>query len=767
MKRRFFLFIVFLSTILNVNAQNDAVYVYRSDGLINAFLKSDIDSIKNSCIEIDSTVCNHYVVQEFWTRDSIYRIPIEDIDSVSFVTPPTIYKDDAVSINGNMQNYIIRVDSLTLLFKKETPKSILPKVNDKLVLMEITDIFPHGFLGQVSDVQTIQDTIFVSCNSLGLTDVFDQYYSYYTINSENSSQSHTRANRVQDTSDRRQWGPATYSPEPAHLVLTPLISPDIYPDPNGDFSFNVIPRYEQEIAPTYTGSAFLIVSPTMGVCFNLNLKEEYKYTTTFNLSGKVDLTKDFQGVHYPVFLPIPLLAIYGEVGAFFRAEASGSIMHEHTQTLRNTLNVEINSHNLYIPRVSYNNVELPSSNKTEVMVDGSIGVGIYAELGLEFFDKNFTNMGFRGEAGIKLGGNAVLYKKDSEKAFHSTEVYNNLLNTDIHLNWFYSVGSQAKFLWFGASHNFKGLSNEGTIVKACPVPTFSNTKIEREQDSPTTLFASTKVSGFTLPVDLGFTIFEGKLSEGISEKGDVSYSAYGYVGPKTELYSSYFDMKPTGSYTVYPTVKLWNVEMLAEPKAELEMFCPDDLHPHMIDLGCGKKWSCCNVGANSPEEYGTYFSWGETYPKNSYTKDTYSLRSVEDGKEYYQLMGSSSEGISGTQYDAATMNWGSIWATPQNSDYNALLSNCQFELYNYNGVSGVRVLGPSGNSIFLPAAGCKEGSSLYGAGTNGYYWSSSWPINENGLVIGAAGPTMYYDSTQIGLDLFYRYYGFSVRPVSR
>ena len=193
----------------------------------------------------------------------------------------------------------------------------------------------------------------------------------------------------------------------------------------------------------------------------------------------------------------------------------------------------------------------------------------------------------------------------------------------------------------------------------------------------------------------------------------------------------------------------------------------DDLHPHMIDLGCGKKWSCCNVGANSPEEYGTYFSWGETYPKNSYTKDTYSLRSVEDGKEYYQLMGSSSEGISGTQYDAATMNWGSIWATPQNSDYNALLSNCQFELYNYNGVSGVRVLGPSGNSIFLPAAGCKEGSSLYGAGTNGYYWSSSWPINENGLVIGAAGPTMYYDSTQIGLDLFYRYYGFSVRPVSR
>lgn len=41
--------------------------------------------------------------------------------------------------------------------------------------------------------------------------------------------------------------------------------------------------------------------------------------------------------------------------------------------------------------------------------------------------------------------------------------------------------------------------------------------------------------------------------------------------------------------------------------------CPDDNHPHAIDLGLpsGTKRSCCNVGASTPEEYGNYFAWDE------------------------------------------------------------------------------------------------------------------------------------------------------------
>ena len=44
-----------------------------------------------------------------------------------------------------------------------------------------------------------------------------------------------------------------------------------------------------------------------------------------------------------------------------------------------------------------------------------------------------------------------------------------------------------------------------------------------------------------------------------------------------------------------------------------------------VDLGLpsGLLWATCNVGANAPEEYGDYFAWGETQPKDVYDWDTY------------------------------------------------------------------------------------------------------------------------------------------------
>ena len=53
--------------------------------------------------------------------------------------------------------------------------------------------------------------------------------------------------------------------------------------------------------------------------------------------------------------------------------------------------------------------------------------------------------------------------------------------------------------------------------------------------------------------------------------------------------------------------------------------CPDNNHPHLIDLGLksGTMWACCNMGAQSPGEYGGYYAWGETSEKESYTWENY------------------------------------------------------------------------------------------------------------------------------------------------
>lgn len=149
--------------------------------------------------------------------------------------------------------------------------------------------------------------------------------------------------------------------------------------------------------------------------------------------------------------------------------------------------------------------------------------------------------------------------------------------------------------------------------------------------------------------------------------------------------------------------------------------CPDDNHPHAIDLGLpsGTKWACCNVGASKPEDYGGYFAWGETVEKDYYDWNTYlygqdDLHIDDIGKD-----------IAGTQYDAATANWGNPWVMPNDEQLLELLySNAGLGWITENGVIGCRITGTNGTSIFLPAAGYHEGN-LKAAGGYGCFWSST------------------------------------------
>lgn len=200
--------------------------------------------------------------------------------------------------------------------------------------------------------------------------------------------------------------------------------------------------------------------------------------------------------------------------------------------------------------------------------------------------------------------------------------------------------------------------------------------------------------------------------------------------------------------------------------------CTDDNHPHKIDLGLssGTLWACCNIGADSPEDYGDYFAWGETSPKSVYSWYTYKYWNDTDGDGYWDSNEITNIGsnISGTQYDAATANWGGEWCMPTYDQITELKSRCTWTWTTQNGVKGYKVTGPNGNCIFLPAAGYRFGSNLYDAGSSGYYWSSCyyWPSLK------------YVDSPDgawnLGFgyrgDLYfvqYRSYGHSVRAVVR
>lgn len=184
--------------------------------------------------------------------------------------------------------------------------------------------------------------------------------------------------------------------------------------------------------------------------------------------------------------------------------------------------------------------------------------------------------------------------------------------------------------------------------------------------------------------------------------------------------------------------------------------CPDDHHPHLIDLGLpsGTKWACCNVGASKPEDYGGYFCWGETKTKSTYTENNYL-----DGKGTSYDIG---KDIAGTQYDAATANWGSPWVMPNKEQMEELKYKCFSEWTTENGVNGKRFTGPNGASVFLPAAGYRWKDDLSDAGSRGYYWSST--LYESSTVYAWI---LYFSSLDVYTNNKRRYDGRPVRPVCK
>ena len=169
-----------------------------------------------------------------------------------------------------------------------------------------------------------------------------------------------------------------------------------------------------------------------------------------------------------------------------------------------------------------------------------------------------------------------------------------------------------------------------------------------------------------------------------------------------------------------------------------------------VDLGLSVKWSTCNVGAQSPSGYGDYYAWGETSTKSTYTE--------ENSKTYEKNI----DDIKGnSRYDVARANWGSTWRLPTNDEAEELLDKCKWTRTTMGGKAGFKVTGPSGNSIFLPSAGKRVGSSLGCTGEEGHYWTST-PYEGDA-----------YNAYSFGFGYIFivgrsgRYFGFSVRPVTK
>ena len=194
-----------------------------------------------------------------------------------------------------------------------------------------------------------------------------------------------------------------------------------------------------------------------------------------------------------------------------------------------------------------------------------------------------------------------------------------------------------------------------------------------------------------------------------------------YQSPYTDTRYVYYRNESPSTVTLYGYVKYEGEDgyVYDEPKdypvQHSQTHCPDDNHPHWIDLGLpsGTQWRCCNEGASKPEDYGGYYQFGE------------------------------------------------VSSAPSLDQIKELLNNCGYTWTTLNGVIGGRFTGPSGGSIFLPAAGYVWlGEFLFVVGSSGYYWSSTPYVDYNayGLAFGSG-------NADWGYGWWIRNSELSVRPV--
>lgn len=264
----------------------------------------------------------------------------------------------------------------------------------------------------------------------------------------------------------------------------------------------------------------------------------------------------------------------------------------------------------------------------------------------------------------------------------------------------------------------------------------------------------------TLPKHAGFIISDKaqKFEELIAEGTDLVAEIDIDNGFRTDL----SELKCGTKYYYVARVKVYDKEFYGEVRT----FSTKQLPEGAVDMGLSVAWASCNIDANSPEEYGGYYAWGETETKEKYDWDTYrwgdadkhSLTKYNSDKSWGQV---DHNYVLDIDDDVARFKLGDNWRTPSRMEFQELIDSCSWVWMEYKGVNGYTVTSTkNGNKLFFPSPGRVAPRVLEMKGNVGYYWTNSL----------SSSKTAFYleiDSTRsfISSNLF-RCYGFSIRAVT-
>lgn len=330
--------------------------------------------------------------------------------------------------------------------------------------------------------------------------------------------------------------------------------------------------------------------------------------------------------------------------------------------------------------------------------------------------------------------------------------------------------SQQVFEWRNGAITIRTVSEIDSLTFSLP-----GNAVTFTTGSPSALTETSMTATFSLSTSLAITNPSSTTEQGVCysstneeptlEDNRVKYGTF-YKGSWKATLS---DLRSGLQYYYRPYLKVSDAVFYGPAKSFTTLGEYADIPNGAVDLGLpsGTLWADRNVGADSPEDYGDYFAWGETESKGFYDWSTYKWCQGDYDTmtkyctdSYYGTVDNKT--VLDLEDDAAYVNMGADWRMPTNDELNELVNKCTWTWTSQNGTEGYKVTGPNGNSIFLPAAGFRLDSYLHYAGSFGLYWSASLGESDPSSARGLHFYSGHYYTSYNG-----RHYGHTVRAVAR
>ena len=617
---RFALSVLVFIFLVPIHAQTigDVFYIYRNDGGFNAFFRDEVDSIAYSNYDLDSLRYDEVVTQLIYTVDSLYRIPLAAIDSVSFVQPETIYKEDAKPIIGELFDYLIKVDSLLLTFNLSTPSSILPVVGDKLVATELTDKLPLGFTGTVRLVEMLSDGYLVTCDSLDLEDVVDQFYSVVEMVGQEENGSVRRYLRRKVYSEQTTPYRLVIPSINQKLDLSPLVNPkEVY-----TISGKAVAT--ATINPVISGKITRVVDNVLNIShYNIHTVTDVKTVSQVEAVGQVansdnplnlsskETKFSIEGTKpgpwgIPVYYAFgPKFEMSGEIALGTTVYANFSHTEDITfYPLATAIGVVTPGLTPWVNRV---NTRSGSTKMTYFDIDwayiaGKISacVAVVARLGIGLAAEghNIGWVGGEAQIGAKAEAELGFDIEALSKAEKGTGFYDGLKDkAKITVMPYWGLEGKISVVDDRFSFTFLGRDNYtfwGQKWEWDFLPIFSDTKAVMTKGACADVSANI-TNDCIIPYTVGFTLFD----ENNNRIGEPWWDEQKYWTRNNfslPLETTFCDLATDVKYKVYPTLRLLGINVLASPSANLDMKFPVELSDFMVTMSEYKKNGFSNNG---------------------------------------------------------------------------------------------------------------------------------------------------------------------------